>query len=168
MAAVLSLLPKRRGRRAVAPQPEPRDVLRLFPDGYKGRHFIYALAFEGDVVKVGQTHSPRRRLGQHWDSVNGEVRWIHLFESMHSETARLVEARAPEALKSIAQQINGSEWFFASASKAEVVAVLRPVVVQAKAETWARWAAEEARKKRAEAMYRVLEQHGLVPLLGGA
>lgn len=163
-AAILSMLPKKRGRRAQA-EPNPRDVLRFFPDGYKGRQFIYALAFNGGVLKVGQTSSPRRRLGQHWDKANGEVLWLHLFESMHAETARAVELRAAAALSQIAEQINGSEWFYASASKAEVIAVIRPIVTQAKAETWARWAAEEERKTRAELVYRAVEAYGIADLL---
>lgn len=165
MAAVLSILPRRRGRQAPA-APQPRDLLKFFPLDYKGRTFIYALGFKGDVVKVGLTKSPRKRLQQHWDSVNGEVEWLHVFDSMHFDTARAVERAAPAALQGIAEQINGSEWFFASAPKAEIIALIRPLIVKAKAEVWARWEAEEARKRRIDALYQILEEAGAFKKLG--
>lgn len=160
-AAVLSILPKRKGRQ---PKTDEAQALRLFPVGRGGRTFIYAIAFHGDVVKVGQTNNPQRRLREHWRSVSGEVTWVHLFESMHQETATLVERLTPAALEGLAEQINGSEWFFASASKAEIMAVIRPLIARAKAEVNARWAANEERLRRRDALANLLVEHGLLKI----
>lgn len=162
-AAILSVLPKRKGR-----QREPDDgrrVLRLFPSGYGGRSFIYAIAFKGDVVKVGQTTSPRQRLLQHWKTGNGEVEWIHVFSSMHTETARSVERMAPAALAGIAQQINGSEWFFVSASKAEVLAAIRPLIDKAKALLRERWARRDMERAQVARVAELLKEHGLLDVV---
>jgi hypothetical protein len=158
-AAILSMLPKRKGRPAVN---DGRQVLRLYPNGKEGRPFIYAIAFKGGVVKVGQTKWPRRRLLQHWKTGGGEVEWIHLFSSMHWETARCVENLAPSALEGMARQINGSEWFFMSASKADVIAVIRPLVEKAKGLVRDRWACTAVEKERARRVRDLLKEHGLL------
>lgn len=160
-AAVLSILPRPKGRQSA----DGKGLLRMFPYGSQGRGriFIYAIAFEGDVVKVGQTKNPRTRLSTHWRSAKGEVKWIHLFASMHRETATLVESRAQRALCNLGRQINKSEWFFASATKAEVIAVIRPLVDECKREVTARWEQRNEETRRRAAMTRLLIENGFLP-----
>lgn len=163
-AAVLSILPKQKGRQ---PHPDGRAVLRLFPHNYRRRVFIYAIAFKGGVVKVGQTAKPRMRLLTHWKAANGEVEWVHLFESMHRDTALLAERRAVIALSAAATQINGSEWFFAKATRAEVIALVRPLITECKAEMRRRIQDKEDRNAQRIAVTRLLEDHGLLDAFKG-
>ena len=158
-AAILKMLPKARGRQ---PNPDGRGVLKLFPHSYNRRVFIYAIAFKGGVVKVGQTAHPRSRLISHWKTAGGEVEWVHLFESMHRDTANLAERWAMGALSRVARQINGSEWFFASATRAEVIALIRPLIAACKAEVNKRIAKKTDKDMQRIAVTRLLEAHGLL------
>lgn len=158
-AAVLRILPKAKGRQ---PHPDGRAVLRLFPFKYRRRVFIYAIAFKGGVVKVGQTANPRSRLLSHWRAANGEVEWVHLFESMHRDTANLAERRAVNALSGSATQINGSEWFFARATRDEVIALIRPLIANCKSEITRRIKDEDDRGAQRIAVTRLLQEHGLL------
>lgn len=154
-AAILQMLPKPRGRKRAQPPAQPelpagRALLNMYPRAYKGRSFVYAIAFNGDVVKVGRTANPRERLANHWNRGRGEVLWVHLFESMHDDTAALAERRVLAAFSSVAKPIEGSEWYFADMPKREVLALIRPVIASTKEEVRARWAkeAERAQKRR--------------------
>lgn len=161
-AAILSMLPRRKGRQV----SDGREILKLFPAQSRyilHRDFIYAIAFDGGVVKLGKTASPNRRLAQHWARSKGQVQWIHLFESCHPTTARMVEARIPGCLSSLGgRQINGSEWFFSTASKTEVIATVRPLIATVKDELTRRWAKEdEVTRLRNEAV-EFLSRSGLL------
>lgn len=158
-AAVLRILPKPKGRPA---HPDGRAVLKLYPTNRSRRVFIYAIAFKGGVVKVGQTANPRTRLLNHWKAANGEVQWVHLFESMHRDTANLAERRAVGALGNAGAQINGSEWFFMNVTRAEVIALIRPLIAQCKDEIWRRFADQEDRAAQRLAVIRLLDSHGLL------
>lgn len=158
MAAVLSILPKRKGRQA----PEDgRRLLTLFPRRHGGRAFVYAIAFDGGVIKVGQSAQPRERLLTHWKSANGEVLWVHLFESMHRETAHRVERRLPLALAGFARQINGSEWYFAT-DKRELIQVVRATIRDVKDEVTARWVERERDAERIREVTRFMVANGLL------
>ena len=158
MAAVLQMLPKRKGRPSV---DDGRDVLRLFPRGRMRRSFMYAIAFDGGVVKIGQSTTPRSRLLTHWKTGSGEVKWVHLFESMHTDTAHRVERAIPSALSHIGKQINGSEWFFAE-DKTEVLRVVRKVISEAKAAVNAAWDAQAQEREAVHAVTKFMRDNGLL------
>lgn len=139
-AAILSALPKRRGRQA---SPETPAALRLFPTHTTGLHYVYAIGFAGGVVKVGMSRNPRSRIRQHWKTAKGEVLWAHLFEGGSYGYARMIETRAPKALLGIGQRINLSEWFYAD-DRAAVIAAIRALIRPAKAD------AEQYAESRAE------------------
>ena len=125
-AAVLAMLPRRRGVTSVV---GGHQWMRLIPRHYKGRSFIYAIAFAGNVLKVGMTTKPRERLRSYLKTAGSDAQWFHLFAPMHRMTARSVELRAPQALNAIASCHNKSEWFITNgADKATVVRLLRSVI----------------------------------------
>lgn len=158
MAAILQMLPKKKGRQSAA---DGREILRLFPYSRGGRSFMYAIAFEGGVVKIGQSSSPRHRLLTHWKTGSGEVKWIHLFESMHTDTAYRVERAMPSALAHIGKQINGSEWFFAE-DKAEILRVVRAVIAEAKAAVNAAWDSAAKEREAVHAVTRFMRENGFL------
>lgn len=139
-AAVLNVLPKRRGRRS---SPETPAALRLFPSHTTGLYYVYAVGFAGGVVKVGMSRNPRSRIRQHWKTAKGEVLWAHLFEGGTQLYARMVENRAPAALAGIAQRINLSEWYFGD-DRSAVIKAIRDLIRPAKidAEETAGWRAD--------------------------
>lgn len=164
-SAILAVLPKPRGRRPSDPR---MALLRMFPNRKRGRLYIYAIGFSGGVVKVGQTTQPRDRLAAHWKTANGEVEWMHLFESMSSQTARHVEWGAAKALGGVAKQIHKSEWFFSSATKAEIIAVIRPLIAKSKAEVRALWERQSEHERERQAVRKLLKEHGFLKLADGA
>lgn len=127
-AAVFSIIP-----RATRGPNSGISLLRFYPKTYNRLDFIYAIAFDGGVLKVGRTHIPRKRFSQHWRAAHGQVMWLHLFEGMSNNAARIVEAEVPAVLSAIGQRVNKTEWWHADAPKSEVVAVVRPVIAAAKA-----------------------------------
>jgi hypothetical protein len=134
-AAVLQILPKPKGRQAIA---DGRHVLKMFPSWQanltRQREWIYAIAFEGGVVKIGRSKNPRSRLTQHWTAAKGQVLWIHLFTPCHRATAMRLEAAVSKTLKGIAKQINGSEWYFGGEDKRTVVLAIRKALDRCRAE----------------------------------
>jgi hypothetical protein len=156
-AAILSMLPSSRGRKAYGDLPQ---VLRFYPTRRTGQSFVYAIAFKGGVVKVGKTANPRGRLHDHWKRGKGEVTWIHLFAPMTADVAWHAERRAVSDLRSIARQINGSEWFF-SEDKAALIAVIRRAITEGRAIAAWRAGKEAAEKRRVVAAVEALNAAGI-------
>lgn len=153
---ILSALPKPRGRGAT--YTGGMEHLRLLPNHRPGRYFVYAVGFNGGVVKVGMSRDPRGRIASHWKRAGGEVLWAHVFEGGTQSYARTAERRACDALKKIAKPINSSEWFYAD-DKAAVLGAIRGVIRGAKEDT-AKWDRERsmAAARSAKAM-RLLAEH---------
>jgi hypothetical protein len=156
-AAILSMLPASRGRKA---SPDLPQALRFYPTHRRGQTFIYAIAFNGGVVKVGKTRTPRKRLHDHWKRGNGEVTWIHLFAPVSDWVAHGAEHRAVSELSAIARQINRSEWFF-SEDKAAVIAVVRGAIEKAKVDAAKRSADSEVERRRVVAAVMALNAAGI-------
>lgn len=111
-------------------------ILKMFPrrPACRTKTHLYAIAFAGGVLKIGQTQSPRTRLAEHWLAMGGVVEWIHLFGAVDPPIARKVEQRAPSSLRSMASQIAGSrEWSRTTARKAHVLKAIRSLVSEVKA-----------------------------------
>jgi len=164
-AAILSMLPKKRGRQRQQPD-DNRDVLRLFPTHYKGRSFIYAIAFNGNVLKIGQTQNPRGRLTDHWKRGNGEVRWVHVFGSINPRAIALAEQLSLAAVSKVAKQIETSEWFFSEAPREDLIGLIRAAILAAKTETWKKQLAEQERERKRKAVLDLIADSGLLEKLG--
>ena len=160
MSAILKTLPLPKGRRATGPAS-------ALPRGDRdGRTFIYAIAFKGGVVKIGATKVPRDRIRNHWTRGEGEVEWVHLFTTMHADTARLVETRAPKALKDLASQINGSEWFYSTAGRIEIAQIVRRLIDEARLEIQAQHARGAQAMIHARHAVAVLKANGISASVG--
>lgn len=153
---ILSALPKPRGRAAA--YAGGMEHLKLLPNHRPGRYFVYAVGFNGGVVKVGMSRDPRGRIVSHWKRAGGEVLWAHVFEGGTQRYARTAESRACIALKKIGKQINSSEWFYTE-DKIAILAAIRGVIRGAK-EDAERWDRERtmAAARSAKAM-RLLAEH---------
>lgn len=110
-AAVIAMLPKGR-QRSRAPNGS-RAVLRLFPKGNfsKTRYWLYAVGFEGGIVKLGRSAQPRSRFGQHWSNAQGAVAWLHLFGSGTRFWSYLAEAEACRVAGTLGERVGRTEWF---------------------------------------------------------
>ena len=150
---VFDLLPKRRGRQTES------GCFGLFPQQTaRSRHYIYAIAFVGGVVKVGRTRNVRGRLLQHAKQVNGEVLWAHVFEPGGEYYGRIGESRALDALALVCERVNRSEWFRCE-DKALVIRTVRSALSQVKPQA-DKWEAERvASAKRSALAARLLAEH---------
>lgn len=159
MSAILLALPKRRGR--YSNLKGRQECLRIFPANTRGRKRIYAIAFSGGIVKIGQTNHPRTRLRNHWNRGSGEVEWVHLFGSVSGETATAVERAAPSALQEILQPVNGSEWYRGCTERSRIVPVVRECIEKCRAAVQSRWDADERNRAAKAAALKVLKDAGI-------
>jgi hypothetical protein len=158
-AAILQMLPRRKGRQAIG-MP---DAFFLYPAYLRAtdRSCVYVMAFKGGVVKVGRSGSPRSRMYDHYRRANGEVLWMHLFCPIRQRAAILTEQRVPAAIRDFARQINGSEWFYTVEDKLRIVEVVRSVMQKASEEYMASEARRAANQLRAAAAKKVLADAGI-------
>lgn len=168
-AAILDMLPKGRGRpgRPRVQHADGRRALDMYPTNYRGRVFIYAIAFDGDVIKIGRTTNPRQRLTDHWKRGNGEVKWVHVFESVNPSAGDQVERRVLADFAAVAQQINGTEWHFSDFSKEKVLGIVRAAITRCKDHNRALWAKEAAREVKRRELLDALAQGGVAEMLKG-
>ncbi len=164
MSAILKVLPRPRGRQVNLTSAQ--ECLKLFPSRCRdGRARIYAIAFDGGVVKVGKTERPRSRLRDHWTRGEGEVLWVHMFAPMHVLTANAVERQAPQALGEFLSSIHGSEWFRGDTDKQRVIETIRSCIARCRKEVQASLDAsadEKARREKAAALLASAGLHGIV------
>lgn len=112
------------------PSDPALQVLQLFPQWNGTRPWLYAVGFKDGRVKVGITLRPRNRMRQHWNQVDGQIAWMHLFGHISDERrpgGNAVEQAALRNCSAIAERIGRSECF-RGLSKADTLRCCRAAI----------------------------------------